>query len=330
MTILYVHEQGTRLRKKDHRLLVKRGEEVIQEVPLGKLEQVVVMGRGVQLSTALLVDLLERGIPVILTNQRGSRHYATLAGSPSRFGELRTKQMFFVYDPEQALALARSVVQAKLHNQQALLQATGWRSATVALQHIAQAMRDLAAAPTIDMVRGYEGSAAAAYFGAWRVALDTKWEFKGRMFYPPPDPINAMLSFGYTMLLHDVMSAVQVAGLDPYLGTFHVAEPGRPSLVLDMMEEFRPLIVDYLVLNLVQGNMLDHSRFERPSHRDDAVYLDSEGRTFFVNQYEQMLHKRVTLPTGDETEMRRVITLQVQAVARVVRGEQQEYVGYRA
>jgi len=328
MTTLYVQEQGANVRKKNNQIIVTKQGQTLEEVPLAKLDQVVLMGRGVQMSTALLVDLIERGVPVTLTNQHGSRHYATLTGGPSRFGDLRTRQMYLVNTPEQAFELARSIVEAKLLNQRSLLAATGWAAAPTAISQIEAALTALAQAPTIDVVRGYEGAAAAAYFGAWRVSLPPAWGFGGRAFYPPPDPINALLSFGYTLALNDMLTAIQMTGLDPYLGTFHVPDPGRPSLALDLLEEFRPLIVDRLVLELVRTNALDRSHFERPAQRPDAVHLNQTGRARFIERYEAVLHTKVRLSTGEQTPLRRVMLLQAQAVARVVRGEQARYVGF--
>lgn len=280
------------------------------------------------MSTALLVDLIERGVPVTLTNQYGSRHYATLTAGPSRFGELRTRQMFLVNTPDQPLLLARNIIEAKLHNQRALLTATGWAAAPTAITQIDAALQALAQATTIDIVRGYEGTAAAAYFAAWRASLPPAWGFGGRAFYPPPDLINALLSFGYTLALHDVLTAVQITGLDPYLGTFHAPDPGRPSLALDLLEEFRPLVVDRLVLDLVRNNTLDRRHFERPQQRPEAVHLNNAGRTIFIDRYEALIQTKVRLSTGEQTPLRRVMLLQVQQVARVVRGEQAQYMGF--
>jgi CRISPR-associated protein Cas1 len=328
MAILYVQEQGATVRKRDNQILITKDGETLQTVPLAKLDQVVLMGRGVQISTALLVDLIERGVPVTLTNQHGSRHYATLTAGPSRFGALRTQQMYFVNDPARALELARSIVQAKLINQRWLLTTTQWPSAPAAIMQIDAALSSLTTATTIDMVRGYEGAAAAAYFGAWRVALPPAWGFKGREFYPPPDPVNALLSFGYTLALHDVLTAVQITGLDPYLGTFHVMEAGRPSLGLDLLEEFRPVLVDRLVLDLLRTNAITREQFERPPQRQEAVYLNEAGRALFVQRYEAIMNSKVKLPSGEQTLYRRVMLLQAQAAARLIRGEQERYVGF--
>lgn len=327
MATLYVQEQGSMLRKKDHQLLVTREGQTLQEIPLARLDQVVLMGRGVQISTALLVDLLEKGIPVTLTNQRGSKHYGTLSAGVSRFGELRTQQMHFMTS-ERSLGLAQTMITAKLSNQRALLLGTGWASAATAIAQIEAALLSLTHAASIDMVRGYEGAGAAAYFGAWRVAVPKAWNFQGRSFYPPPDPINAMLSFGYTLALHDVLNAVQITGLDPYLGSFHVVEAGRPSLGLDLLEEFRPLIVDRLVLDLLRTNAISRDQFERPAQLPEAVYLNAEGRSLFVERYEALMMTPVMLPSREQTSMRRVMLLQAQALARVLRGEQERYIGF--
>jgi CRISP-associated protein Cas1 len=328
MAILYVQQQGSMVRKRDHQIVITKEGVTLHEAPIEKIDQVVLMGRGVQLSTALLIDLLERGIPVTLTNQHGSRHYATLTAGPSRFGDLRTRQMEFVQTPAVALGLAKEIVRAKLTNQRTLLAATMWPAAATACIQIDAAISAAANASTIDILRGYEGAGAAAYFGAWRVSLPTAWGFGGRAFYPPPDPVNAMLSFGYTLVLNDMLTAVQITGLDPYLGIFHTVEAGRPSLALDLMEEFRPLIIDRLVLDLVQTSAIGRERFGRPPDRTNAVYLDEAGRALFVERYEAALHARMRLSNGEQTMLRRILLLQTQAVARVFRGQQERYSGY--
>src|SRR5919206_1063291 len=132
MATLYVQAQGTKVRKKDNQVLVTKQEQTLQEIPLAQLDQVVLMGRGVQISTALLVDLLMKGIPVFITNQQGSKVYAALAQGVSRFGELRTQQMHLVHTPQRALELARAMITAKLTNQRAVLRTTGWAAAKAA------------------------------------------------------------------------------------------------------------------------------------------------------------------------------------------------------
>lgn len=325
---LYVDRQGAQVRKKDNQIIITKDGETLEAIPLAKIEQVVLMGRGVQMSTALLVDLVQRGIPVTITNQHGSRRYVTIADLPSRFGALRTQQMYFVNDHVRALEFARSIVRAKLINQRWLLGTTKWPAAPTAITQIDAALASLATVQTIDEVRGYEGAAAAAYFGAWRVSLPPAWGFQVRAYHPPPDPVNALLSFGYTLVLHEVITAITVTGLDQYLGTFHVIEDGRPSLALDLLEEFRPLLADRLVLDLLRSNAIKREHFERPPQLQNAVYLNDAGRVLFVDRYEALLNSRVKLPAGEQTLFRRVILLQAQTAARVFRGEQEQYIGF--
>jgi len=155
MPTLYVQEQGTTVHKSDQQVVISKDGKTLQTIPLNKIDQIVLMGRGVQMSTALLVDLLTRDIPVMLTNQRGSRHYATLTAGPSRFGPLRIQQIARVSDPLWALNLARAKIAAKLVNQRGLLATTGWAAANTAIAQIDGAAAALAQAATIDVVRGY-------------------------------------------------------------------------------------------------------------------------------------------------------------------------------
>lgn len=328
MTTLYVQEQGAIVRKRDLQCLVTKERELLEELPLAKLEQLVLLGMGVQITTSMLVYTQSHGIPVLIMNKEGSKVLAWLTNGVSPAGGLRTQQMYFVNAPERALELARAIIAAKLINQRALLAATSWSAARSAVAVIERQRASLQGAASIDLVRGYEGAAAAAYFGAWKTALPKAWGFGGRAFHPPPDPVNALLSFGYTLALNDVLTAVKITGMDPYLGTFHVIEAGRPSLALDLLEEFRPLVVDRMALELLGGKVIARTHFERPAQLPDAVYLNDEGRALVIDHYEAAMQQPARLASGEETTMRRAVLLQAQAVVRVIRGEQERYVGY--
>ncbi len=328
MATLYVDEQGAVVRKRDQQILVTKQGKLLREVPLNKVDRVVLMGRGVQLSTALMVEFLQRGVPVTYTTRHGGRPYGTAADGPSHMIDLRLKQMTKMLDLRWSLDLARAIVGGKLANQRTLLRRAGWPSATSALVQIDTAGAALATAPSIDIVRGHEGAGAAAYFGAWRSVFTARWGFSGRAYYPPPDPLNAALSFGYTMLFHDVRTAVQAVGLDPYLGAFHAVEDGRPSLALDLMEEFRPLIVDRLVLEMLGSGQLTLNHFEQPVERPDAVHLNAPGRAIYIARYEALMHEPVPVTPTEQTTLRRVLLLQAQSLARLIREEQPRYVPY--
>jgi CRISPR-associated protein Cas1 len=327
MPTLYVDEQGAVLRKRAQQILITKGRKVLRELPLNKVDRVVLIGRGVQISTVLMAEFHERGVPVMITNQRDSHAYGDGFG-PSKLVTLRMKQMLKMTDPVWALEQARTIVAGKLVNQRALLSREGWPAAPTAIAQIDNAIAALATAPTVDVVRGHEGAGAAAYFGAWRAVFGQSWSFAGRAYYPPPDPLNAALSFGYTMLFHDVRNSVKQVGLDEYLGAFHAPEDGRPSLALDMMEEFRPLVVDRAVVELVSAKQLTLGQFERPSARPTAVHLNDDGRVIFIDRYEALMNQQVRISPKEQTTLRRAIRLQIESLARVIRDEQPRYVPF--
>lgn len=340
MPTLYVREQGARLGKLEERLIVTRGSDKLLDLPAIKVDRVVVMGKGVQVSTAVLHFLAEKGVPIIFTNRSGTNFKAVVNRGPSGNGALRLAQARLMDNPGRAIEIVRAVVFGKLANQSALLRETMQaRGAQAQISQVAQAAQTIdrmraeaAKTSKIEQLRGYEGAGAAAYWRAWNSLFGHTWGFGGRAYNPPPDPINALLSFGYTLLLNETLAAVQQVGLDPYLGFFHTLEPGRPSMALDILEEFRPLLIDSLVLHLMETRSITKEQFIRPSTRPGAVYLNDEGRAVFLRTYENKLHQRILYPfTSTMATMksaqtwRRAIFLQVQQFARAVMEEKQPY-----
>jgi CRISPR-associated protein Cas1 len=178
----------------------------------------------------------------------------------------------------------------------------------------------------MDSLRGYEGKAGADYWAAFRTLLPNTFGFQGRKYFPPPDPVNALLSFGYSLLLKDVTAAVQVVGLDPYLGFFHTIDYGRPSLALDLMEEFRPMLVDGVVLELVQAGQLTAADFEQTGQAQQPVRLKESSINTLIQRYEQRASEKAAHPdAGGQTSLRRVIELQVRRLARLMLGQEKGY-----
>lgn len=310
MEQLIVDTQGARLRKEGERLNVELEGEVIQSAPLGPLRQVILMGRGVGASTPLLYDLVRRGVDVVYQSQSG-RFGFRLVGSASRHSALRVRQVLVTTDPAAALPVARAMVAGKLHNQAVVLrrygEALGDRGRQV-LRIVAEQMANAAQANSLDSLRGYEGSGAAAYFAAWPSLFDAAaWRFRGRAYHPAPDPLNALLSLGYTLLLNDLLGAVHRIGLDPDVGFFHVIDYGRPSLALDLEEEFRPAVVDTLVLRIVRDRLLEPSDFRQSAgdgdeddDRQASVVLSDDARRYFIQWYEERLAVKVRHPAWDQ------------------------------
>jgi CRISPR-associated protein Cas1 len=322
---VYLTEQGSTLSKIDQRLIVSRGDETLDEIPLINVDQVVVMGKGVRVTTPAVFALARRGVELVYLTQRGG-YVTRTRGKDSKFGQLRFRQALMVNDPAATLSVAREMVRGKLLNQKALVQGLAGRSGHRGVSGITRMIDRLNEATNLDVLRGFEGQGAAVYFHAFRRLLSHDMGFRKRVYYPPTDPVNAALSFGYTLLLNQLVGAVQVVGLDPYLGFFHVVDYGRPSLALDLEEEFRPVIVDRLVLDLVNRQELTPRHFTRPTGRKKAVYLSDEGRRIFIEAYETRVNSAIVYPpTGKQNTFRRCFELQARQVARIVLGKAKKY-----
>lgn len=336
MATYYVREQGAVVRKQEQRLLVtkERGDR-LAEIPLHQLEQLVVMG-NVQLTTQALALLLQSEVDVVFMSTRGKVRGRVVANE-SKFAELRLKQLQVMSDELANLALAKSIVVGKLANQLAYLRlALQPRSDGVApkdrgqidksTRGIAEAMIGAQAAGNADSLRGFEGRAGAWYWPAFRTLLKDELGFTQRVYHPSPDPVNALLSFGYALLQKDVNAAVQLVGLDPYLGFFHTVQYGRPSLVLDLMEEFRPLIVDPLVVELINRGVIGRQDFTKGPEAERPIQLSDQGVRRVIEQYEMRVTTPVKYPfTGEQTGWRRCLELQTRQMARVVKGEARVY-----
>ncbi len=326
---LIVDTQGAQLRKAGGRLIIQQEGEPTDSIPIDPLQQVILMGRGVQASTALLYDLVRRGVDVVYQNQ-GERFVFRLVGPLSKHSRLRVRQVEVAADQSRALSLARAVVVGKLHNQAVVLRryskALG-RRGDRAIQTITEQMTNANQAERADSLRGHEGSGAASYFAAWALLFDTeRWSFSGRAYRPPPDPVNGMLSLGYTLLLNDVTSAVYRIGLDPTIGFFHTVDYGRPSLALDLEEEFRPVIVDTLVLGILRQGFLQPTDFERRKDGRRGVLMTDDARRFFIARYEERLGVKVRHPAWEQhLTYRQCIERQVEHMARCILGRDEAY-----
>jgi CRISPR-associated protein Cas1 len=332
-TTVYVKDQGAVVRKRGQRLVVTKDGEELMDLPLIHVRQLAVVG-NVQLTTQAIAALLYNEVDVVFYSQRFKFRGRLMTGG-SKFARLRHAQLRVMSDEARTLAIARQVVEGKLTNQRVILQrrlaSNGSGPARTALrrgvQGIGAMRRACTRARSLDSLRGYEGKAGAYYFASFKAMLNPDWQFEGRAYYPPPDPINSALSLGYSLLLKDTIAAVQLVGLDPYLGFFHAIEYGRPSLALDVMEEFRPILVDTLVLELVGRNSLTPGHFVRTGRPERPVEMSDSGVQMLLRGYEGRLSTQVRHPESrEQTTYRRCIELQVRQVAGIVLGKKKQYV----
>ncbi|MBI4834055.1 MAG: CRISPR-associated endonuclease Cas1 [Planctomycetes bacterium] len=364
--VAYLNHQGARVTKKGENLVIldSKGEK-LQELHLYHLEQIVVFG-NISISTQALSCLLENNIPIVYLSIHGKFKGVT-TGIPPKNISLRMAQYEAANNQALALAIARSITATKVHNQRVMLMRNaqnntkqsgvpnniGSEEAKYKLQHL---ISECVNAPALESLLGFEGTAARYYFGSFNEMLKRSdspersgiqsglngngftFSFEGRNKRPPSDPVNALLSFAYALLAKDCFSACLTVGLDPYLGFYHQTKYGRPALALDLMEEFRPIIADSVVLTLINNKMVSNNDFlinngakrSPDSHRGGACYLTESGRRSFFEAYERRRNDVVTHPVfGYQMSYGRVLETQARLLARVITGEAPEYIGFK-
>jgi CRISP-associated protein Cas1 len=328
MGTVYITQDDAYIGKTDERLRVQVNRETLLDVPLIKVDGVVVLGRAT-VSPAVVIELLERKIPLSFLTGTG-RYLGRLEPELSKNIFVRAAQWQAAGQTPQAVHLVRGFVRGKLKNyRQALLR--GQREITgldlgAAIRQVEQAIAPIEGTAAIDSLRGLEGSGSAAYFGCLpKLLRNPAFGFEARRRRPPTDPVNALLSLGYALLRHDVQSAINVVGFDPYLGFLHTQRYGRPSLALDLMEEFRPLVVDAAVLSCLNRQLLKPEDFVTEP-LSGAVSLTSEGLKTFLRLYEQKKQSKFKHPVmGVQCTYQEAFEIQGRLMAKFLMGETEQY-----
>jgi CRISPR-associated protein Cas1 len=346
---LYLNTQGLYVGKSGAVLKVKDKETVVQEVRLKEICQLNLLG-NVQLTTQAIQALCEAEIPIAYFSM-GGWFYGITQGLGVKNIFLRREQFRLADVPGFCLRLARALVAGKVANQRTLLQRNHVEPPSIALAQMKCMQRDAEHAESMESLLGIEGNAARIYFenfagmlkvgdsareddantsrldGETRAAAespestspDFSFHFANRNRRPPRDPVNALLSLGYSLLAKDLTVVVQAVGFDPFLGFYHQPRFGRASLALDLMEPFRPLIADSAVLSAINTRMVTPTDFLRTGN---AVALTADGRKKFFRAYEQRMDTLVTHPIfGYRVNYRRLLEIQTRLLARVLTGE---------
>ncbi len=318
-----------------------------ERIPLIKVDEVVVLGE-VTLTSSAVHLLLERNIEITYLGYYG-QFKGRLSPPFSKNAILRMAQYRAHQDMTKRCELARRFVMGKLSNQRTLLQRYNRRQSDAEMRqaieqmgHLQSQLADLSlgkapvgrllaggdnriAGTPLETILGLEGAGSAAYFRCFgKLLSDQKqWPFPGRVKRPATDPVNALLSFGYSLLTNKVASAVQLVGFDHFVGYLHSTFYGRPALALDLVEEFRPIIVDSVVLTLLNNRMFSRNDFvvELGAYR-----LKDERRKVFFTKFEERLNEEINHPVfGYKVTYRRCVELQARLLAKFVTGEIEEY-----
>ena len=328
---LYVQDQGARVGVEGDRLVVHGREGGRHEARLPNTSHVVLLG-NVQVSTQAVRALLEREIPIVYCTY-GGWVMGRAEGFSSKNVELRMAQHEAMKSTAFRLRFARGIVAAKIRNGRTMVRRNHEAPNAVVLGELERLAREAEAAESPPSLLGIEGAAAKAYFaelpGMLKGTADVRstFAFEHRNRRPPRDPINALLSFVYALLVKDVTLACAVAGLDPMLGAYHTLRFGRPSLALDLMEELRPIVADSVVIGVVNNGVLDAGDF---IERAEGVALSPAARKKVILAYERRMDQLVTHPIFDyRISYRRIIEVQARLFSRLILGELDAYPSFR-
>jgi CRISPR-associated protein Cas1 len=307
-------------------------DEVLREIPLRDLDRLILI-ESVQITSQALAALLRANIPVNLLGWNG-QFLGGFLPAQNAHGLARMRQYQKTQEPGFVLQMAGRIITAKLYNQRRVLQRLGAsRSDTAGEEQDEQAAGARTAAPpsapgtlqatltwmdglfaalnqskTVDELRGYEGTATARYFQAWAGFLPAEFPFERRSKRPPLNPVNACISFGATLLYSEAVAFIHAQGIDPALGLLHATEDGRWSLALDLMEPFRPVLVEALALDLFSHQILNHEHFEEKA---GGIYLNEAGRKKFFLQYERRMERQfMSEAAGHRTSLRQQLEQQ--------------------
>lgn len=349
MATLYLTEQQTLVKKEGDTLVVhipenkETGAEKRKvRVPLIKIDRVVVQGNSTLTSPAIAA-LMERHAEVTFLNQYG-RFQGHLTPTFSKNGQLRLAQTAAHHHPARSHHLTRAFIAGKLHNMRTMLMRANRKrrdnpvvhdaitTAVAAIQQTIHQTNQIDPDPAMPdpsqpqansaygRLQGYEGSGTAHYFNCFKHLLNEPDLFNGRSRRPPRDPVNALLSYGYTILLNQIMSAICTVGLDPYIGYLHNTKYGKPALALDLMEEFRPLIVDSVVISVFNNGIIQRKHFSE--ELGGAYRLNDYGRRTFLTKLEARFDETITHPTFNyKATYRRSLELQARLLAKYLMSE---------
>jgi CRISPR-associated protein Cas1 len=340
---LYVTTQGAYLAKDGEAVAVRVEQETKLRVPIHTLGAIVCFGQ-ISCSPFLMGMCGERGVALAFLTENG--HFLARVHGPVQGNVLLRRAQYRMADDEAGSAVvARAVVLAKVANCRTVLQralrdkpdSTGDRTEQNGPEQMERAVRrlgrlleDVAKAAKVDEIRGHEGDAARVYFAVFDhliSAAKDEFFFRGRNRRPPLDNVNALLSFVYSLLTHDITAALEGVGLDPAVGYLHRDRPGRPSLALDLVEELRPVIADRLVLSLINRRQVRAGAFRKTE--SGGVVMDDAARKEVLVAYQTRKQEEIQHPfLGEKVAFGLVPHLQAMLLARFIRGDLDGYPGF--
>ena len=321
---MYVQAQGGIVGKSGDNLTVRVRGEKVASARLLDVSNLSIFGNA-QVTAQATREMLDRNIPICHFTYGGWLKGVT-QGIGHKNVELRMSQFAVAGDKIRSLSIARELVIAKLRNSRVMLRRNHPDVPDAALKEIARLSRNARKADSLQMLLGIEGAAASVYFanfGAMIRSEESEFDFRVRSRRPPKDPVNAVLSFLYSMLIKQALVSAVSVGFDPYMGFYHQPKYGKPALALDLAEEFRPIVADSAALTLFNNSELKGADFIR---RSGAVSLTQDGRKAVIRAFERRMDTLIRHPLfGYSISYRRVMEVQTRLLGRHILGELKKY-----
>ncbi|MCI5595016.1 MAG: CRISPR-associated endonuclease Cas1 [Clostridiales bacterium] len=320
MSHVYITNNGSVLGIDGGRFVIKQKDNLMTSIPKETVESISVFGNST-ITTRCMQELLAGNIPVCFFSSRG-RYFGRLESTDGSKITQMKKQFAVFEDEEYTLELARKIAMAKISNQITVLRRYMGDKKELFNRQI-DVMKQLKVKASNGMtnpeIMGYEGNAARIYFEVLSNVIRPEFKFYGRNRRPPKDPFNSLISLGYTLLLYEIVSKLQIQGLNPYLGFLHKPRDGSPSLASDMMEEWRAVIVDSVVMSMIQGNEISFDDFDCD---DDnvGVYIHNDAMKKFIDKFEKKLTGKMKYLTYDNNEytFREAMSIQCHKLAESI------------
>lgn len=290
MTHLYITDNGSVLGVEGGKLVIKQKNALIRSLPKESIESISIFGNST-ITTPCMQQLLMNNVPVCFFSSKG-KYFGRLEATTGSKVNLLKRQFEVLAEESYVLSLSKQLIIAKINNQLVLLR----RYLTVKCEEtdrklalIKQMMLKVYRAESLTEIMGYEGMAARIYFEILSDVVRPEFKFYGRNRRPPRDPFNSLLSLGYTLLMYEIFSKVEIAGLNPYCGILHQDRDGSPALASDLMEEWRPVIVDSVAMSMIQGNEIKLDDFISDEEAT-GIYLNNAALKKYITKFEKKLN----------------------------------------
>ena len=318
MQTLYITDNGLQLKKRSNRIAVKKNGKITKEIPILDLKRVIIIGNS-HLTAELMRYLASKGIEVAFLSSH-LRFKFRIVPQTSKNIFLRIAQHERYRDDSFRLRISKIFVKTKLQNQKSFLVRYQRNQPDVSLGKYIKLLLNCASKVdnknSIEGLMGIEGASARGFFEAYGKLIKKEFEFKKREYHPPPDPVNAMLSFGYMLLFNELSGLLEACGFDIYIGFLHSIDYGRASLANDLMEELRSPVIDRLVLYLINKGIIKKTAFK--SGQKGVLMKDSARDSFLANYENFMTASFLNIKTKKSTNYRKILQQRVYEIEKAV------------